>query len=172
MRCRGRDVLLADRREGHASQREHHLAPLEADERIRSYARLSPMEIHREGALVLVEVELVAPVPIGHDVLVLDLKLEGAFWPLTSTAQAVVDETTGTVFADENYWLALKEKGWPPLPPAADPVGSLGARWRVKRSVRGRVRGSVVSTKDEGDHNHARTLLYVAPPEAEGSYRG
>lgn len=130
------------------------------------------MEIHVAEAATLVEVAFVAPVPAGHEVIVLHLELEGAGWLDTSEAEVIVDATAGTVYADVAYFTVMKRRGLPAGPPAHDPVAILGPGWRPKRSMRGRAVGALVSTKDGGEANHAYTLLHVVPLAAEPGYRG
>lgn len=126
------------------------------------------MEVHEREGVTLVEVGFVAPVPAGHEVLVLQLKLENAGWLDISDASVVIDVTTGTVYADVHYYTVLKARGLPLQAPANEPVGTLGPGWQVAKSIKGRSTGSLVSTKDSGDTNHAYTLLHLAPLEASG----
>jgi hypothetical protein len=130
------------------------------------------VEIKREGPLSIVELTFVAPVPLGNEVIALEVERTGGGWLDTKAAEAVIDVTTGTVYADVGYWSVLKDRGWPLEPPANDPIAALGPDWRAKHSVRGRSRGTLVSTKDAGDTNHACTVLWIAPPDSETSYRG
>ncbi len=130
------------------------------------------MDIHRGEARTAIQVGFVAPVPAGHEVVVMKLELEGAGWLDISEAVVVVDLTTGLVYADIGYWTAMKAHGIPDESPADDPARALGPAWRTKASIRGRSTGAVVSTKDSGDTNHACTMLFVVPPAAEAGYRG
>ena len=113
-----------------------------------------------------------APVPIGHEAIVLELAREGGGWLDTTGAEVVVDVTTGTLYADVSYWSVLRERGWPAQPPTSDPIAALGPDWRAKHSFRGRSKGSIISTKDAGDTNHACSVLWLEPPDLQSSYRG
>lgn len=130
------------------------------------------IEIRLEGAVTVVEVAFVAPVQAGHEVLVLELAREGAGWLDTAAADAVVDVTASAVYADDGYASVLKETGPTAMPPAQDPAGALGPTWRVKKTVRGRVQGVVVTTRHGGESNHALTLLWIAPLGSGPGYRG
>lgn len=129
------------------------------------------MEITTRGATTVVELPFVAAVPAGHEILAVDLTLDGGGWLETTSASAVVDTATGIVYADLGYWTVLKAAGRLPEPPAQNPVEALGPGWRVAQAVRGRVRGAVVSTRDVGEQNHAATLLYLVVEGTEAPYR-
>jgi hypothetical protein len=121
------------------------------------------MKVRREGAFMLVEVRMAAFVPAGHDVLVLSLLYgrPGSLGP--NSAEVIVDTTTKTLYADEDYWTALERAGWPAEPPANNPVGALGEGWEEARHFQGRASGSVVSTRRGSDNYSVLSLLYVTP---------
>ncbi|MDB4933251.1 MAG: hypothetical protein JWP87_223 [Labilithrix sp.] len=112
------------------------------------------------------EVCFVAPVPHGHDALVVTLRRsEGE----TSTCSFVLDQTDGILYCDEDLWSPF---GSDPLA-TRDPLAVLAKwSWVVAKSTTGTVIGSIVSTKDGGDQNHARTRIFVTPKAAGQPYRG
>lgn len=129
------------------------------------------MEIHR-GRTTAVQIGFVAPIPAGHEVIVISFEREGAGWLEASEAEAVVDVTSGTIYADLTYWSAMKAHRFPDASPASDPAGALGPAWRAKHSFHGRATGAVVSTRDTGDTNHACTILFLVPLDVTPGYRG
>jgi hypothetical protein len=102
------------------------------------------------------EIPFLAPVPRGHDVLVVWFKRTPE--APNESAALVLDQTGGILYCDDTLWGPL---GTDPRA-STDPVGVLTRwSWTVTRSYNGTVQGCAVSTKDRGDSNHAKTRLFV-----------
>ena len=129
------------------------------------------MDVSARDSATVVMVEFAAPVPAGNEVLVISLEREDAGFFDVAVAEVVIDLTARVTYADYAYWAILQERGWPSAPVTEDPVAALGPSWKRKRSLHGRVAGALLSTRDGGEQNHARTLLHVLP-EMEKGYRG
>jgi hypothetical protein len=132
------------------------------------------MRIKTHGRVRVVELEVAAPIAAGHEVVAFAFVRKNAgFFDLVSSCEAVLDVTSGVLHADATYWSVLtSDRPLPEHPPALDPVAALGPDWTAKTSVRGRVQGALVSTKDGGELNHARTLLHLEPLDVPPGYRG
>ncbi len=128
------------------------------------------MRIHQQDAFVIVDLDFVAAVPAGHEVAVLQLEQPRAGFFDDDAAECVLDRTAQILYADHVYWRLLLEALVLAVP-AEDPVAALGSGWRVKGSVEGRALGAVVSTRDGGDANHARTRLHLAALVPDRPYR-
>lgn len=110
------------------------------------------------------ELPFLAPIPRGHEVLVVGLLRAPT---ATEPSWLVVDRTAGILYCGENLWGPLGQSA----EAASDPVAVLTRwSWRVARSATGRVRAALVASSDVGDSNFARTRLFLEP-EGAGPYR-
>jgi hypothetical protein len=123
-----------------------------------------------EAGILIVDLNFLVPIPAGHEVLLVAFRNpRGADFFEASQARCAIDRTVRLVYADCAYWDSFKTQVRT-AHPADEPA--LGAPWRTEREVRGVSLGGVMSSKDEGEVNHAWTRLYVRPPESEPGYRG
>jgi len=110
------------------------------------------------------ELPFLAPIPRGHEVLVVGLLRDpGAFEP----SWLALDRTAGVLYCGENLWGPIGRSA----EAATDPVAILTRwSWRVAQSATGRVRAALVGSSDVGDSNFAKTRLFLEP-EGAGPYR-
>ena len=117
--------------------------------------------------VIVVDLEYLAPVPVGNRVLVLNLaRSDGGMFDRDAAA-CVIDQTTCIVFGDDAYSSVLLESKADALPAEA-PAGALGPSWSVAKSLAGQVVGCVLGTADSGKSNYARTRLYLRTTDAHG----
>lgn len=98
------------------------------------------------------ELPFLAPVPFGHDVLVVFARTE------LSLARLVLDETTHVLYCEPRLWGALGTN----LRATVDPIGALaGWKWTIERTLRGRSAGAMIAPGEQGVAEIARTRLFV-----------
>lgn len=111
--------------------------------------------------VTVIDLPYLAPVPAGHEVLVLELaNAAGGFFEFNE-AGCVVDRATRVVYADRSYLTILAKNPSPSAYAADAPADALGPGWRVNRSFSGQVVSAVVGTADGVSNSAARTRLYV-----------
>jgi hypothetical protein len=103
------------------------------------------------------ELPFLAPVPRGHDVLVVSLRRTPDD---PSLSRFVLDQTDGVLYCDEKLWGAFGRD----VLATQNPLGVLTRwSWVVEKAATGRVAGVMISTKNWGDTNHSETRLFVEP---------
>ena len=123
--------------------------------------------IHRDPSDVSVEVNFIAPVPVGNEVAVYFVETKGVLGGWEETCAFVIDSVTGILFADAS----LPEH----LDPAHPVVEDYSNRHRAslaRDTLVGRVTSCVVITRGEREYNHLRTKLTIRPnDEPDQPYR-
>lgn len=120
--------------------------------------------------VTVIDLAFLAPVPAGHEVVVLRLgRAEAGFFD-ASDAECVLDRATRMVYADRAYLNALSQSPTRHALPADAPIDALGPGWSAKRSFVGQVVCTVLATADGTSNSAARTRLYVRSAPS-GTYR-
>jgi hypothetical protein len=103
------------------------------------------------------DLPFVAPVPQGHDVLVVHFHQGEP----TRLEALVLDRTDRVLYCGDRLWGPL---GNDPALALHDPVAVLTRfTWRTGQTVSGVSGGAIVSVKTSGDANESRTRLFVEP---------
>jgi hypothetical protein len=112
----------------------------------------------------IINVEFAAMVPRGHEVVVAKFRstVENKF------VDIVIDTTANVVYCDDRGWGPLIQ-----IPQAIDDPISAFQRWSwaLIEQTKGTVSGAIVSTRDDGDSNHARTRIFIEPSTSAGPFR-
>lgn len=111
--------------------------------------------------VTVIDLAYLAPVPAGHEVIVLNLGRADAGFFDADKAECVIDRTAGVLYADRSYLGALVANPNAQALPADAPADVLGPGWSVQRSFAGQVACTVMATTDAMKSNYARTRLYV-----------
>lgn len=111
--------------------------------------------------VTVIDLAYLAPVPAGHEVVVLQLDQADAGFFDEGMAECVIDRATGVVYADRVYLKALARGPASNALPADAPADALGPGWRVTRSFAGQVVCAAVGTADGSSTSSSRTRLYV-----------
>ena len=100
-----------------------------------------------------------APIPRGHEVLLVTFNMEG------KSPKLVLDRTAANLYCPDALWGALHQD---PVLAVSDPVAVLTRwSWTVQSAVAGICAGAVLSTKQSGGDRHdAKTLLLIEPAAA------
>lgn len=111
--------------------------------------------------VTVIDLPYLAPVPVGHEVLVLELaNAAGGFFELNE-AGCVVDRQTRVMYADRSYLTSLAKNTTPNAFPIDAPADVLGPGWTVSRSFAGQVVCALVGTADGMTTTTAKTRLYL-----------
>jgi hypothetical protein len=103
--------------------------------------------------MLRIDLSFLAPVPAGHDVLHASIaSSDGSY-----AGAFVLDVTAGVLYAVE----AVRD----PLAAAAR------SGWSPKVLRTGRAMGAAISTKNQGDANHAETRLFIEQAGPAAPYR-
>ena len=117
----------------------------------------APIEAH--------ELFFVAPIPRGHDVVIVTLTDTGVYF---NNLACALDETAGILYCGEDLFDTFGRQ----VMSVTDPGALLAKLGRpALRTTKGRVVGSIVSTKHDGDANFTRTRLFLQPTTATSPYR-
>ena len=104
------------------------------------------------------ELPFLAPIPRGHDVLVVTFTLAG------KSPTIVLDRTAANLYCTEDLWGPLHQD---PVLAVTDPVAVITRwTWTVRSAVEGVCAGAVMSTKGWGDRHEVKTCLLVEPSAA------
>lgn len=106
----------------------------------------------------LFELSFLAPVPFGHEMVVMRfVRRQEIFLDFNGPLWVVVDRTARVLYGDEHVWQVASQS--PSF--IDDPVAALKVEWRPERVVVGKGAGALVFTKDGGE-SLVRTRLLVA----------
>lgn len=114
------------------------------------------------------EVQFLAAIPVGHEVVVQQLETPGFFSGWSDVGAVLLDRTSGILWAPALDH--INDRG--PLTPEHFLSGSFGAGLRQKPGTTpfvGRVVACLVSTRGKGAPNHIITSLTLEP--VAGAYR-
>jgi len=109
----------------------------------------------------IIELPFLAPIPRGHDVVVVTFTLDDR------SPTLVVDRTAGTVYCPDALAGALQQD---PLHAVADPISTLTRwSWTVKSTMSGVCAGALVSTRVSGNNRYElKTHLLMEPAATTG----
>lgn len=113
-----------------------------------------------------IQLRFLAPIPVGHEVVVQALEQFTLFggWAASEDAM-VLDRTTGIVWSPWMVSMGLTQENF-----HSHHLGAHGRRNPNVAPMLGRVVACQVSTKGFGEHNHVVTGLTLAPLESR-AYR-
>ena len=102
------------------------------------------------------ELPFLAPIPRGHEVLVIKLTLGD------KSPSVVLDRTAANLYCTDELWGPLHQD---PGLAVIDPI-AVAKRWNwaVKSVTEGVCAGAMISSKSRGDSYEAKTLLLFEPP--------
>lgn len=105
------------------------------------------------------ELAFLAPIPRGHEVLLVTFTLEG------KSPKLVLDRTASSLYCPEELWGPLHQD---PVNAVTDPVAVITRwAWTVQSATEGVCAGALLSTKHRGGDRHdVRTMLLIEPAGA------
>jgi hypothetical protein len=113
--------------------------------------------------MLRIDLSFLAPVPAGHDVLHASIaSSDGSY-----AGAFVLDVTAGVLYADSACWHLF-----PSVEAVRDPLAAAArSGWSPKVLRTGRAMGAAISTKNQGDANHAETRLFIEQAGPAAPYR-
>lgn len=102
------------------------------------------------------ELPFLAPIPRGHEVLIVKFSLAG------KSPSLVLDRTASSLYCPEALWAPLHQD---PALAVTDPVALVTRfAWVVKSAVEGLCAGALVATTAGHDRYDVKTILLLEPP--------